>query len=123
MTARFRPSDFADGIPGPAGQRFTTVFEHGTLTVELYAPVGADLQTPHSRDEAYMVIRGTGVFVHGSERETFGPGDFLFAPAAQPHRFEEFTNDILVWVIFYGPEGGESTFANTKTATVWPPFA
>jgi hypothetical protein len=24
------------------------------------------------------------------------------------HRFEDFTEDFLVWVFFYGPEGGES---------------
>jgi hypothetical protein len=23
------------------------------------------------------------------------------------HRFEEFSDDLIVWVIFYGPEGGE----------------
>jgi hypothetical protein len=24
------------------------------------------------------------------------------------HRFEEFSDDLVVWVIFYGPEGGEA---------------
>ncbi len=24
------------------------------------------------------------------------------------HRFEEFTGDLTVWVMFYGPEGGEA---------------
>jgi tellurite resistance-related uncharacterized protein len=24
------------------------------------------------------------------------------------HRFEEFTDDMMVWVFFYGPEGGEA---------------
>jgi hypothetical protein len=24
------------------------------------------------------------------------------------HRFEDFTDDLAVWVIFYGPEGGEA---------------
>jgi hypothetical protein len=28
-------------------------------------------------------------------------------PAGVEHRFEEFTEDLAVWVIFYGPEGGE----------------
>jgi len=23
------------------------------------------------------------------------------------HRFEDFTEDLLTWVVFYGPEGGE----------------
>ncbi len=28
-------------------------------------------------------------------------------PAGVVHRFEEFTDDLAVWVVFYGPEGGE----------------
>lgn len=35
------------------------------------------------------------------------PGDFLFVPAGVEHRFEEFTDDLAVWVVFYGPDGGE----------------
>jgi mannose-6-phosphate isomerase-like protein (cupin superfamily) len=38
---------------------------------------------------------------------SFGPGDFLFAPAGSVHRFEYFSRDLTVWVIFYGPDGGE----------------
>ena len=38
-----------------------------------------------------------------------GPGDFLFAPAGVVHRFEKFTDDLVVWVLFYGPEGGEKS--------------
>lgn len=105
--AQFDPADFLHLIPGPAGERSTLVFEHGTLTVKLYAPRGVDMQTPHTRDEAYMVIGGHGTFVCGEERKAFEPNDFLFAPAGLPHRFEDFTDDLLVWVLFYGPEGGE----------------
>jgi hypothetical protein len=32
---------------------------------------------------------------------------FLFVPAGQIHRFENFSSDFAVWVVFYGPEGGE----------------
>lgn len=84
------------------------VFEHGTLTVKVYAPRGEDLQTPHTRDEVYVVIRGSGTFVHGESRESFRPDDFLFAAAGHPHRFEDFTDDLLLWVLYYGPEGGET---------------
>ena len=24
------------------------------------------------------------------------------------HRFEDFSDDLVVWVLFYGPEGGEA---------------
>lgn len=64
-----------------SNQRFLEVFTHGSLSVEVYKPVGVDLQTPHTRDEVYVVIAGTGYFVSGATREPFGPGAFLFVPA------------------------------------------
>ena len=90
------------------GKRFVELLQHGTLSVEIYAPRGRDAQTPHTRDEAYVVVSGSGEFINGSERHPFGPGDFLFVPAAVEHRFVDFTDDLVVWVIFYGPEGGEA---------------
>ncbi len=94
-------------LPGAGGARFVEVFRHGTLVVEVYSPRGVDPQTPHTRDEVYIVVSGSGWFVNGPRRERFGAGDFLFVPAGVVHRFEEFSDDLVVWVIFYGPEGGE----------------
>lgn len=90
------------------GARFATVFRHGTLAVEFYAPRGHDGQTPHTRDEVYVVASGTGTFVRDGERVAFGSGDFLFVPAGVDHRFEEFSDDFATWVLFYGPGGGEA---------------
>jgi mannose-6-phosphate isomerase-like protein (cupin superfamily) len=95
-------------LPGPGGERFAEVLEHGSMEVEIYAPRGTDPQTPHTRDELYVVVSGSGTFVNGPERHTFGPGDVLFVPAGAEHRFEDFTDDLTVWVVFYGPEGGEA---------------
>jgi len=92
----------------PGGERFREVFRHGSLQVEIYAPQDHDPQTPHDRDESYVVIAGRGVFVVDGEACAFEAGDFLFAPAGVPHRFEEFTSELAVWVFFYGPSGGES---------------
>jgi mannose-6-phosphate isomerase-like protein (cupin superfamily) len=94
-------------LPGAGGVRFASVFEHGSLVVEIYAPREVDPQMPHTRDEVYIVIEGGGFFVNGESRTEFAAGDFLFVPAGVAHRFEDFTDDLVVWVIFYGPEGGE----------------
>jgi mannose-6-phosphate isomerase-like protein (cupin superfamily) len=94
-------------LPGSAGERFVELFQHGTLAVELYAPRGDDPQTPHTRDEVYVVAQGSGYFRNGGERQRFDMGDVLFVPAGVRHRFEEFSDDLAVWVFFYGPEGGE----------------
>lgn len=105
---RFTVEDAMARLPGPNGARFTPVFAHGSLLVEIYAPRGHDPQTPHSRDEIYLVVQGEGAFVNGSRRVRFGPGDVLFVPAGTIHRFEDFSDDLVVWVLFYGPEGGEA---------------
>lgn len=86
---------------------FLTVFEHGTLSVEVYKPEKVDLQQPHTRDEVYIIISGTGEFLNDGVRTSFAPRDFLFVPAGIEHRFENFTDDFSTWVLFYGPEGGE----------------
>jgi mannose-6-phosphate isomerase-like protein (cupin superfamily) len=100
-------SDGLARLPGPRGERFVELFRHGTLSVELYAPRPDDPQSPHTRDEVYAVVQGSGMFRNGPERHPFGPGDVLFVPARVAHRFEDFTHDLIVWVFFYGPEGGE----------------
>jgi hypothetical protein len=33
------------------------------------------------------------------------PGDLLFVPAGVDDRLEQFSDDLAVWVVFYGPEG------------------
>jgi mannose-6-phosphate isomerase-like protein (cupin superfamily) len=86
---------------------FVTLFSQGTLEIEIYRPVGVDRQQPHGKDELYVVIAGTGRFVHAGERTAFQPGDTLFVRAGIPHRFEDFTEDFATWVFFWGPEGGE----------------
>jgi len=100
-------ADAQDAIPTRDGKLYAELFRHGTLTVEIYAPKGADLQQPHTRDELYIVAAGHGWFSVERTRVQFGPGDALFAAAGEDHRFEDFTEDLLVWVVFYGPEGGE----------------
>jgi mannose-6-phosphate isomerase-like protein (cupin superfamily) len=94
-------------LPGPSGERFATVFQHGSLLVEIYAPRGNDPQQPHTRDEIYFVATGSGEYVCADSRQTFGPTDLLFAAAGVEHRFENFSDDLTLWVLFYGPEGGE----------------
>ena len=91
-----------DGIPS------AFCFDHGTLQVKMYRPAGQDPQQPHTRDEIYVIARGSGWFVNGSDRHPFETGDVLFVPAGVVHRFEDFTGDFCTWVMFYGPEGGEA---------------
>jgi mannose-6-phosphate isomerase-like protein (cupin superfamily) len=100
-------------LPGPPsrkwpdGERFIQAFAHGSLTVELYAPLGRDPQSPHDRDEVYFVISGSGDFIVAGKRSGFTAGDALFVAAGVEHCFENFTPDFTTWVVFYGQQGGE----------------
>lgn len=85
-----------DRLPGPQAERSVSLFEHGSLVVKLYAPRGDDPQTPHSRDEVYVVAQGSGEFVCAGARQTFAPHDVLFAAAGVEHRFENFSDDFAV---------------------------
>lgn len=101
-------------LPGPVtadwpmGERFVQALAHGSMSVELYAPVGSDPQSPHVQDELYFVHSGHGVFRLGSERHAFAPGTCFFVPAGMEHRFESFSEGFSTWVVFWGPEGGEA---------------
>lgn len=94
--------------PPPPGNLAVPIFAQGSLLVELYTPRGIDPQEPHDRDEVYVVARGTGAFFDGTARRPVEAGSFLFVGAGQAHRFEDTSADFAVWVMFYGPRGGES---------------
>lgn len=107
MDQRLTPSAALTALAGEPGRLFTTLFRHGSLEVEVYKPGPTDLQQPHTRDEVYVVIAGTGFFVRDGVRTPFEPGEVLFVPAGVGHRFEGYTPDFATWVFFYGPAGGE----------------
>ena len=106
------------------GRATSLLMAHGTMELRWFGPTGHDPQTPHDRDELYVVVSGTGTFVRardslpmgddtsltlsGMDRVAFGPGDAIFVPAGTEHRFEEFSDDFGCWIVFYGPEGGEA---------------
>jgi mannose-6-phosphate isomerase-like protein (cupin superfamily) len=91
----------------PLGVWDADAISHGTMSVSVFAPKTTDFQTPHSQDELYIVISGTGVFLANNLEYPFSPGDVLFVPAGIEHRFIQFTPDFATWVVFYGPPGGE----------------
>lgn len=91
------------------GKRFHYPLLHGSMRVGLYAPRGQDAQQPHTQDELYIIVSGSGEFVKADERRAFKPGDVLFVEAGVVHRFENFTDDFSTWVVFWGPQGGEAT--------------
>jgi cupin superfamily acireductone dioxygenase involved in methionine salvage len=82
--------------------------KRGTLDVALSCPTPPNQQGPHEQDEVYVIVRGRGVLFHDGKRDPFEAGDLLFVAAGVEHRFEDFSADIAVWRLFYGPPGGEA---------------
>src|ERR1700722_12517987 len=94
-------------IPGPAGERAVMVLQRGTLDVALGLPLRPSQQTPHAQDELYFIIRGRGFLLHDSKRDPFESGDIVFVAAGTEHQFEDTSDDLALWRVFYGPQGGE----------------
>ena len=84
------------------GETYAKLIAHQRYDVGIYKPEGEDRQTPHLRDEIYIVVAGTGSFVSDGVTQRFGPGDMLFVAAGVEHRFVDFSDDFSTWVIFFG---------------------
>jgi mannose-6-phosphate isomerase-like protein (cupin superfamily) len=102
-----RLADARSRIPGPAGEHSVSLLQRGTLNLKLSHPAPPNQQTPHAQDEIYLIIRGRGVLFHDGKRDAVKAGDVMFVAAGTEHSFEDFTEDLAVWVVFYGPPGGE----------------
>jgi mannose-6-phosphate isomerase-like protein (cupin superfamily) len=103
-----RLADAQGRIPGPPGPHSASLLQRGTLDVKLSCPVRPNVQTPHEQDEIYVIVKGRGVLVHDGRRDACEAGDLAFVAAGTEHHFEDFTDDLAVWVVFFGPKGGET---------------
>ncbi len=91
----------------PQGAPFVTMMAGGSMSVEVFAPKGVDLQQPHQQDELYFIQGGTGRIDINGQKFDAAAGDAFFVAAGIEHRFESFSDDFVTWVVFCGPEGGE----------------
>ena len=82
--------------------RYGILLQQDGIEIGFYAPQGTDPQSPHDRDEVYVIQAGNGIFVLGDDEQPFETGDVLFVPAGMPHRFKNFGDDFGAWVVFTG---------------------
>jgi mannose-6-phosphate isomerase-like protein (cupin superfamily) len=88
---------------------FVAMMKYGSMSIEYFAPKGEDTQQPHLQDEIYIITSGKSLFCYGGRYAECEQDDVLFVPAGMEHRFENFSSDFAIWVIFYGPGGGEKS--------------
>jgi mannose-6-phosphate isomerase-like protein (cupin superfamily) len=100
--------DQAGRFTPPTAPEATHYVEHlrsGDLSIGTYSiPAGGvDDQTPHTEDEIYVVTAGRGTILAGGEEAPVGPGDTIFVPAEEDHRFVNITEDLSLLVFFAPP--------------------
>ncbi|HEX2591968.1 MAG TPA: cupin domain-containing protein [Rhizomicrobium sp.] len=88
-----------DWKPGRSAEAFID----GDLEVRFTPKPTKGVQTPHLRDELYIIASGSGRYRVEDRVTEVGTGDLLFAAAGVEHGFEDFTDDFAIWVVFYGP--------------------
>jgi mannose-6-phosphate isomerase-like protein (cupin superfamily) len=77
------------------------------LSVGLYvlAPGQPDLQQPHTEDEVYYVVAGSGRITVGDDVRDVRVGSIVFVGADVPHRFHDITKELTLLVAFGPAEG------------------
>ena len=90
-----------------SGEPYLEFLREPSLSIGLYVlPAGAtDGQSPHTEDEAYVVLQGRSRFTAAEETLDVGPGDTIFVAAGVPHRFHDITAELRLVVLFAPPEG------------------
>lgn len=104
---KFSAKDFLAKLPLPADEKwkegisFTNAFTKNDFELEFFAPQGTDYQTPHEKDEFYIIVSGTADLIKENEAVNCQPGDAVFVAAGEAHHFENISDDFATWVIFF----------------------
>lgn len=87
--------------------RYVEQLRRPDLSIGTYSvPAGGrDTQSPHTEDEVYMVTAGRARLVTPSGEAAVAPGDVVFVPAGEDHRFVDVTEDLALLVVFAPAEG------------------
>lgn len=92
---------------GELGERYLEFFtaDTGTLSLGLYVlPAGDDdPQQPHTEDEIYYVVSGSGMLRVGDEDRQVRAGTVVFVETAVPHKFHSITETLTLLVVFAPP--------------------
>jgi len=91
-----------DHLRRRSGRPYLEFLRVDAMSLGLYTlPAGgADLQGPHTEDEAYYVVRGRADFRLAGKVRSVEAGDVLFVPAGMEHRFENIADEITLLVTF-----------------------
>src|SRR5215203_2637617 len=107
MPMKFSVEEFRARLPFAANEKwkegvwFTNAFTKGDFELEFFAPRGHDYQTPHEKDEFYIIVSGSADLIHEGKTVSCKIGDAVFVAAGEDHHFENISQDFATWVIFF----------------------
>ena len=91
-----------DDLDATTNEYFLNIFKSKGLEVGILRlrKGETDIQEPHSIDEGYFVIEGTGHIEIEDIMKPINPADFIFVPANVHHRFVVGNKDLIVLYFF-----------------------
>jgi mannose-6-phosphate isomerase-like protein (cupin superfamily) len=104
---KFSVEEMRARLPLPANEKwqdgvwFVRAFTKGEFELEFFAPRGPDYQTPHDRDEFYIIVAGAADLIKENEIINCRTGDAVLVEAGEKHNFENISEDFATWVIFF----------------------
>ena len=91
-------------------QLFLEFLNVGSLSAGIYelAAETADPQKPHTEDEIYYVLEGTGQIRVGTRDQALSPGSIVFVEADMEHRFHSIAERLTLLVVFAPARGSRA---------------
>ena len=85
-------------------------FQAPALSLGLYVlPAGsADPQSPHTEDEVYYVVNGSGMIQVAGEDRSVAAGSMIYVGQDVQHQFHSITEDLTL-LVFFAPARRSST--------------
>jgi mannose-1-phosphate guanylyltransferase len=86
------------------GGSYREVLDEGSMTVEIgrHAAGESAPKNPHTEDELYYVVSGSGKMRVGDEIHALDPGDTVFVERGLEHDFFDIEEDLVTLVVFAG---------------------
>jgi mannose-1-phosphate guanylyltransferase len=83
---------------------YVEVLDEASMTVEIgrHTAGNAEPKNPHTEDELYYVVSGSGKIRVGDEVHAVEPGDTVFVERGLEHDFFDIEEDLVTLAIFAG---------------------
>ncbi len=88
--------------------QFTEVLDKDSVTIEIGQYPKPSPKNPHTEDEVYYIVSGSGSIRVGDETYDVETGDVVFVEQGMEHDFFDIDEEITALTIFVGSENPSS---------------